>query len=281
MKIAFLGPETTYTHSAAIKHFGAGADFVPLKTLDDVFASVELGKSDFGVVPVENSYEGSVTRTLDLFMDHNLKICAEVIIPVSHCIASNACNSSNACGQKKETITKIYSHSQALAQCAKYLSKNFPDAELFSESSTSAAAERASKEKGAAAISSELAAEKFSLKVLERNINDDKENRTRFFVIGKQLSKPSGRDKTMILFSTKNIPGALYKVLGVLAKKKVNMTKIESRPSKKKLWDVVFFVEFEGHAEEKRVVSALKLVGELCDLLKVLGSYPEKMTISD
>lgn len=272
MKIAFLGPETTYTHAAAIKHFGESADFVPLKTLDDVFASVESGQSDFGVVPVENSYEGSVTRTLDLFMDHNLKICAEVIVPVSHCLVSNT---------KKELVTKIYSHSQALAQCAKYLSKNFPNADLFSESSTSAAAERASKENGSAAISSELAAKRFSLKVLDRNVNDDKENRTRFFVIGNELSKPSGKDKTMILFSTKNIPGALYKVLGVLAKKKVNMTKIESRPSKKKLWEVVFFVEIEGHAEDKKLNSALKQVDELCDLLKILGSYPEKMTISD
>jgi chorismate mutase/prephenate dehydratase len=282
MIIAFFGPETTYTHQAAIYHFkeknskgntkSKTNTFISKKTIPDVFDSVEMGEAEFGVVPIENSTEGSVAHTLDSFLDSNLRIVAEIVLPIQHCLLSNC---------KRSEIKKIYSHPQPFGQCKKYLQKNFPNAELIEAISTATGAMIAVKEKNSAAIASCLAGEKFGLKLIESGINDEKENQTRFFVIGKKDSKPTGKDKTTILFSTKNIPGALYNVLGIVAKHNINMAKIESRPSKKKVWEVVFFVEIEGHFSEKNVANAIKDMEEYCEFVKVLGSYPEKMTISD
>jgi len=275
--IAFFGPETTYTHQAALKHFGEKEknklnQFVAKKTIPEVFESVEKGEAEFGVVPVENSTEGSVAHTLDSFVDSNLCITNEIVLPIKHCLLSNS---------KIDEIKKIYSHTQPFGQCKKYLRKNFPNAELAEALSTANAAMLASKEKNSAAIASDLAGIKFGIKIVDKEINDEKNNLTRFFVIGKTCNKATGKDKTTILFSTKNISGALYHVLGIIAKYKINMTKIESRPSKKKNWEVVFFVEIEGHEKDNAVSSALKEMNEYCDIVKVLGSYLEKTKISD
>ncbi|MFA6065091.1 MAG: prephenate dehydratase [archaeon] len=277
MIIAFFGPETTYTHQAALKQFGENNKlksntFVAKRTIPEVFESVEKGEAEFGVVPIENSTEGSVAHTLDSFVDSNLKIIAEIVTPIQHCLLSNS---------KVSEITKIYSHPQPLGQCKKYLRKNFPNAELIEALSTANAAMLASKEKNSAAIASELAGKKFGVKVVEKEINDEKNNLTRFFVIGNDCTKATGKDKTTLLFSTKNVSGALYNVLGVIAKHKLNMTKIESRPSKKKTWEVVFFVEIEGHENDINVSKALKEMNEYCEVVKVLGSYPAKTKISD
>jgi len=277
MIIAFFGPETTYTHQAALKHFLENSKtkentFIAKKTIPEVFDSVEKGEATFGVVPVENSTEGSVAHTLDSFVDSKLCITDEIVLPIKHCLLSNS---------KKEEIQKIYSHTQPFGQCKKYLIKNFPNAELVEALSTANAAILASKEKNSAAIASELAGQKFGVKVIDKEINDEKNNLTRFFVIGKTCNKATGKDKTTILFSTKNVSGALYHVLGIIAKYKINMTKIESRPSKKKVWEVVFFVEIEGHEKDVNVSKALKEMNTYCDVVKVLGSYPEKTKISD
>jgi chorismate mutase/prephenate dehydratase len=272
VKIAFFGPETTYTHQAALKNFDKSNSFIPKKTITDVFESVEKGETEFGVVPVENSTEGSVAHTLDSFFESKLQIVAEIVLPIKHCLLSNS---------KKEEIKKIYSHPQPFGQCKKYLKTNFPNVTKIEALSTANAAELASKEKYSSAIASELASNKFGLKIIQKEINDEIDNQTRFFVIGKDKTTPTGKDKTTIFFSTKNIPGALYNVLGILAKYKINMTKIESRPSKKKTWEVVFFVEFEGHFTEKTIGEGLKEIEKNCEFLKVLGSYPAKIRISD
>jgi len=272
MIVAFLGPETSFTHQAAVKHFGNKAVFVSKKSVQEVFEAVEKKAAEFGVVAVENSTEGSVSHTLDSFIDFDLRIIAEIILPIRHCLLSV----SNLQG-----IQKVYAHAQAFAQCKKYLKKNLPNAELIEAYSNSHGAMLAAKDSSSAAIASELAGKTFGLKVLDKEINDDENNQTRFFVIGKISSKPTGRDKTTILFSTKNIPGALFNVLKVLAENKINMTKIESRPSKKKIWDVVFFVEFEGHENNHIVEKTLQEIKENCEFLKVLGSYPKKTDISD
>jgi len=270
MNISFFGPETTFTHLAALKHFGEKNTFVPKKSISEVFESVEKKETDFGVVPVENSTEGSVAHTFDSFFDSKLKIIAEIVIPIEQCLLS---------GSGKKNITKIFSHPQPIGQCRKYLAKNFSNAEIVEAPSTAAAALLASKEKNSAAIASCLAAEKFGLKIIERGINDEHDNQTRFLVIGNKIPKITGKDKTSILFSTKNVPGALYKVLGIFSKYNINMTKIESRPSKKKTWEVVFFIDFEGHEGDEKIKKALLELHEYCDFLNVLGSYPEKVGI--
>jgi chorismate mutase / prephenate dehydratase len=272
MKISFFGPEATFTHLAAIKHFGEKNFFVAKKSIAEVFESVEKKETKFGVVPVENSTEGSVAHTLDSLLDSDLKIVAEVVLPIKQCLLSNS---------KRSELKKIFSHPQALGQCRKYLSQNFPNAEIIESSSTAKAAQQASIENGSAAIASELASKMFSIKILEKGINDENQNQTRFFVVGKESLPFAEKSKTTIVFSTNNISGALYAVLGVLAKHKINMTKIESRPSKKKVWAVVFFVDFEGNINDAKVSEMLKEVIKHCQFVKVLGSYPEKLAISD
>lgn len=271
MKVSFLGPEATFSHIAALNYFGEKTEFAPAKTIPEVFEFVEKGGSKFGAVPAENSTDGTIRQTFDSLLERKAVIVAEIVISVKHCLLSNS---------KKGGIKKILSIDQAFAQCRKYLQKNFPDAELIGMPSTAQAALVASKKVDSAAVGSSLASKMFSIKILEEGINDEKENQTRFFVIGKKMQIPKGKAKTSIVFSTKNIPGALFKVLKVFADLNINLTKIESRPSREKNWEVVFFVDFEGSSFEGSGKKAIAEIEKLCKFVKVLGSYPERMSIS-
>jgi len=265
-KIAYLGPEATFTHKAAIKNFGRYSDYIPCPTVNDVFLTVERGEADFGVVPIENSTEGVVNHTLDMFMDSELKISAEIIESISHALLSNETD--------KNKIKKIYSHPSAFAQCRRWLSLNLPNAELIEVSSTSFAAKRAKTERNSGAIASVLAAKIYSLNVLKKNIEDSTSNFTRFLVIGKIIPKKSGNDKTSIMFSLKDNVGALHDILYPFKKHQINLTKIESRPSKKKPWEYYFFVDFTGHIDDLKVKRTLKEIEKGALEIKILGSYP-------
>ena len=266
LTIAYLGPEATFTHQAAKQKFGSASCYKHLRSIGEVFWDVEKEGSDMGVVPVENSIEGVETHTLDMFVESDLKICAEIFLPVSHCLLSRA---------KKGEIRVIYSHPQALAQCRGWIQENLPHAELKEVYSTAQAARLAARRKNSAAIASQLASKLYDLPLIEKNIEDSLGNVTRFLVIGKQESKPAaGESKTSLLFSLKDRVGALHDSLKPFAKYKINLTKIESRPSKRKLWEYYFFVDFAGHWQEKRAQKALEELKESCTFLKVLGSYP-------
>ncbi len=266
LAIAYLGPEATYTHEAATKKFGASAEYKPLSNIKEIFSAVEKGIADFGVVPVENSTEGVETHTLDMFIESDLKICDEILLPISHCLLSKS---------KKKKINKVYSHPQALAQCRIWLQKNLPGVPLAEVYSTAQAAKLALKEKFSAAIASELASRLYNLPIVGKNIEDLSVNVTRFLVIGKESSQPTGNDKVSLMFSLKDKVGALHSSLKPFYKHKINLTKIESRPSKRKIWEYYFFVDLEGHCEEKRVKQAIEELKPLCTFLKVLGSYPK------
>jgi len=267
LAIAFLGPKATFTEMAAIKKFGHSPEYIPMGSIGEVFHSVEKGPCDFGVVPIENSNEGSVTSTLDMFFDSSLEICGEVTVEVDQNLLSKS---------KMNEIKRVYSHPQGLAQCQGWIRKNLPQAEVVAVSSTSAAAEKASKEKNTAAIASKLAAEEYGLNVLAAKIQDQSTNRTRFLVVGNLKPKQTGKDKTSLLFVVHHKPGALYDSLGVFNKYNLNMTKIESRPIKGRLWEYAFFVDFQGHKEDSKVIKAFSELKEHTLLLKILGSYPEE-----
>ena len=267
LKVAYLGPKATFTHLACLKNFGLSAHLVPVRNIDEVFAEVEKGRSDYGVVPVENSTEGVISHTLDMFVDSDLKICGEILLEVSH----NLLSKSNSL----EQITKIYSHPHAIAQSSKWLKDNLSDVRIFEVSSTANAAEMAAEEEGAGAIASELAANLYNLKVLAARIEDSSSNFTRFLITSKKTAARAQHSKTSIMFSIKDRVGALLAMLQPFAKYSINLTKIESRPSKKKAWEYVFFVDFDGHLEEERVKKALEELSENCVFLKVLGSYPK------
>lgn len=266
LKVACLGPLATFTHLAAMRYFGSSANFLPVDSIKNVFDSVYSGQADYGVVPIENSNEGVVSYTLDMFMDYDLKISGEVMLKVTHNLLSKS--------GERSRIKKIYSHPQATAQCRKWLEKNMPGTPIHDATSTAKAAEIASKEDDAAAIASELAARVYDLKFVERNIEDFKDNYTRFLIIGKETSKRTGKDKTSIMFSIKDRPGALYETLEPFKKARINLTKIESRPSRRKAWEYIFFVDLEGHIEDRKVKKAIEELKEGCLYLKVLGSYP-------
>jgi len=266
-KVCFLGPKATFTEMAAVKKFGHSPEYIPFNSIREVFNAVEKGASDFGVVPIENSNEGSVSSTLDMFFDSGLEICGEVSVEVNQCLLSKS-----VIGK----IKKIYSHPQALAQCQLWITKNLPHAEVIAVGSTSAAAEKASKEKNTAAIASELAAEEYGLNIISKKIQDQPMNRTRFLVIGSLEPKSTGKDKTSTLFVVHHKPGSLFDALSVFKTHKLNMTKIESRPIKGKLWEYAFFVDFQGHKDNENVKKALIELKEHTLLLKVLGSYPEE-----
>ncbi|MCL2390878.1 MAG: prephenate dehydratase [Endomicrobia bacterium] len=265
VKVAFLGPWATFTHQAAIKKFGSTACFVPCALPQETLAEVESGRANFGVIPVENSNEGSVNVTLDLLIDTELSVCGEISLKIEQCFLAK---------DPKAKIMRVYSHTHALAQCRSWLNKNYPDAELISVSSTAEAAKNASKESHAAAIASEAASKIYDLRVLNKGIQDSKQNFTRFFVIGKIQTQPTGKDKTALVFMVKDKVGILYNILGIFDKNKINLTKIESRPTKKKAWEYVFFTDLEGHTEDKNVAKALKELKQECVFVKVLGSYP-------
>ena len=265
LTIAYLGPKATYTHEAATKKFGSSIEYKPFVNARDIFSAVERDNAEFGVVPVENSTEGVETHTLDMFIESDLKICDEVLLPISHFLLSKS---------RKEKIKKIYSKDQALAQCGIWLQKNLPSVQLIEVYSTAHAATLAVKEKTSAAIASQLASRLYKLPIVGKHIEDMSVNITRFLVIGKQPSKPTGNDKVSLMFSLKDKVGALYDSLTPFYKNKINLTKIESRPSKRKIWEYYFFVDLEGHQDEKKIKQAIKELKPLCTFLKVLGSYP-------
>jgi chorismate mutase/prephenate dehydratase len=266
LRVAFFGPEATFTHMAARTRFGLSARYVPAATVAGVFAEVEKGTADLGVVPIENSTEGVVNSTLDVLIDSELSITAEIATNVSHCLLTRA--------GTLDGIQKIYSHPQALAQCRGWLSANLPNVAQIEVASTALAARLTRDDPVAAAVASELAGQLYDLKVARKKIEDEVRNVTRFLVVGREAPPPTGRDKTSILFSLKDAAGVLYKVLQPLADAGLNLSRIESRPSRKKLWDYVFFIDVDGHAEEPAVKDAIAALRASCEFVKVLGSYP-------
>lgn len=267
LAVAYLGPEGTFTESAAFKHFGHAIDAVPVDDIGAVFRRVESGGSDYGVVPIENSTEGVVGHTLDMFVTSGLSICGEVELEIHHCLLSAA--------DGLDDIGKIYSHQQSFGQCRRWLDANLPKVPRETVASNGEAARRASGEKGSAAIAGQMAATDLGLRVLARNIEDEAENTTRFVILGTQSVGATGHDKTSVLFSTKDRPGALYELLQSFKARDINMTRIESRPSHRGKWSYVFYVDFEGHAEDASVAAALADLEQRAPFYKFLGSYPQ------
>jgi chorismate mutase/prephenate dehydratase len=271
LSIAFLGPLGTYSEEAALKQFGLGCSAVVCGSIDEVFRTIESGQADYGVVPVENSTEGAIGLTLDLLLASPLKICGEISLPIHHCLLSSQTDI--------KKISHIFSHVQSLAQCHEWLNRMMPNATREAVTSNARAAQMihdlvASEDTFAAAIASKRAAELFNLNVLAENIEDDAKNTTRFLVIGQHDVAASGMDKTSLVMTTKNKPGAMIDLLEPLSRHGVSMTKLESRPSKQSLWDYVFFVDIEGHQTDKHVQAALHDLQTRASFLKVLGSYP-------
>jgi chorismate mutase domain of proteobacterial P-protein, clade 2 len=266
LNIAYLGPEGTFTQAAALKHFGHSVNSTALGSIDQVFREVESDACHYGVVPIENSIEGVVNHTLDMLINSSLLICGEVELRIHHHLLTNA-------GKLKQ-IKKVYSHQQSLAQCRGWLDTHLLQAERIAVSSNAEAARLVRQKKDAAAIAGETAAEYYKLPMLHRNIEDQPDNTTRFLVLGRHGTTPSGRDKTSILFAAPNRPGSLHDMLSCFAMNNVSMTRIESRPSRVGMWEYVFFVDIEGHAQDPQVVAALKKLGESASMVKLLGSYP-------
>ncbi len=267
MKIAFLGPCGTFTEAAATKHFGNSVTTVPVVAIDDIFREVESGSAHYGVVPVENSIEGVVNHTLDMFMNSPLNIYGEVELRIHHNLMS--------CSKDLKSIKKLYVHYQAHAQCRAWLDAHLPGIDYAVVSSNAEAARCAAEDEGAAAVAGEKAAEIYALEILASNIEDEPDNTTRFLVIGNNLAQPSGKDKTSLLVSTVNNPGALHKLLKIFADGDISMTRIESRPSRRGMWDYVFFIDIEGHVQEPVVEQSLQRLQNEGYMVKVLGSYPD------
>ena len=268
VRVAYLGPAATYTHEAAIQQFGQMADLLPFATTAEIFAAVEGDEAEFGVVPIENSSEGVVSHTLDLFVESPLTICAEIHVAVHHDLMSKS-------GDTRR-IKAVYSHAQGLAQCRQWLELNLGNVPQHSTHSTAQAAEHVSHDDAAAAIASHVAAEIYGLKVVRSGIEDHANNTTRFLVIGRNPPRQSSRDITSLLFSIKrDQAGALYRALEPFAENGVNLTRIESRPTKARAWEYIFFCDFEGHTDEPRVGKAIDELRPRCDFVKVLGSYPQ------
>ncbi|RLK48696.1 chorismate mutase [Alkalispirillum mobile] len=269
LRVAFLGPEGTYTQEAALKHFGHSMGTAPLSTIAEVFREVESGAAHYGVVPVENSTEGVVTHTVDRFLNSPLQVVGEVQLPIHHALASRETEWSG--------IQRIYSHQQGLAQCRAWVDTHLPGVEQVPVTSTAEAARMAAAEGGAAAIASEAACELYELPVLATHIEDEPGNTTRFLVVGPESPPPSGDDKTSLVISRANQPGGLYRLLEPLARHGLNMTRIESRPAPQGVWEYVFFVDLLGHAEDEAVRAALAEIQEQASLCRVLGSYPRAL----
>jgi chorismate mutase/prephenate dehydratase len=267
LSVAFLGPLGTFSEEAANKQFGGLSAPVECSSIDEVFRMVESGKVDYGVVPVENSTEGAIGRTLDLLMSTSLNICGEIALPVHHNLMSKV---------DLNQVKTVYSHSQSLAQCHEWLNKNLPNVTRQAVVSNSEAAKLANNDisGSTAAIASRRASELFGLNILTENIEDDPKNTTRFLVLATHDVAPSGKDKTSLVMSARNIPGAVVELLAPLAKHQVSMTKLESRPSKVGMWEYMFFVDIEGHHQDVAVAKALAELQSKASLLKVLGSYP-------
>jgi chorismate mutase/prephenate dehydratase len=269
LKVAYLGPEGTYAQSAVLKHFGHSVRALSLVSIDEVFQEVQAGNADFGVVPVENSNEGTVNNTLDRFLSTALSICGEVELRVQHNLIAR--------DKDMRRVQRVCAHPQALGQCRGWLDEHLPGVERVPVSSNAEGARRARDEKGTAAIAGAVAAEIYSLEILAQGIEDHADNTTRFLVLGRKALRPSGADKTTILVSASETTGsgALFRLLEPLAKHKVNMTRIESRPSRRRKWDYVFFIDLIGHAEDAHVARALAQLKKRASLFRVLGSYPQ------
>lgn len=267
VQVAYLGPEATFTHMAAITHFGRACSYVPKGSIIDIFRDVEKGHVQCGVVPVENSAEGAVNITLDCLAHSDLKIIGEILLPISHVLMARESD--------LRRIETVFSHPQALSQCWGWLHRNLPNRTLVEVSSTAAAAQKAMEgENGGAAVGSELAARTYGLEVLAKDIQDNPNNLTRFIVLGNTLCPTTGRDKTSILFVAAHRPGSLYRALQPFAAEGINLARIESRPTKERPWEYIFFVDFEGHLSEEGVDRTLRKLESRVHLLKVLGSYP-------
>ncbi len=268
LSIAYFGPAGTYTHEAARSKFGASVEYDPQSNITEVFSVVARGRADFGVVPIENSTEGAVTHTPAEFMDSELKVCAHILLRIEHNLLAKG---------PREGIRKIYSHPQSLGQCRQWLRHHFPSVEVVEASSNTRAAQHAAQEPGAAAIAGKLAAELYELNILDTSIQDCANNTTRFLVIGPHSCPPTGpgHDKTSLMFTVEDKSGALFAALEPFNRLGISMSKIESRPSKRKAWEYFFFVDVEGHADEPRLMEALEELKKRCTRVKNLGSYPK------
>ena len=265
VKVAYFGPPSTFTHQAARSRFGGSVEYVACETIRDVFDAVEKELADYGVAPVENSTEGAVTDTLDRLVDTTLKICSEIFLPISQCLLARG---------PREKIRRLYSHPQVIGQCRQWLHEEMSGVEVIPAASTARAAEQAAKEEYAGALASRLAAEIYGLNVVETDVQDVSGNTTRFLVLGKRSGKATGDDKTSLLFAVQDKAGALYSALESFKQFGLNMTKIESRPSRSKAWEYLFFVDVEGHREDELIKKALGELANHCTVLTVLGSYP-------
>ena len=265
--VAYYGPAGSFTHIAARRQFSGGADLQPCDAIADVFVAVEKKDADFGVVPIENTTAGVVPMTLDAFMESKLTVCAEIYVDIEHYLLSRAAT--------LEEITRVYSHPQVISQCRIWLRANLPGVEIVPVGTSARAAEIVSTEPGAAAIGPALAGELYDLPVLRAKIHDQPDNRTRFAVIGQSSAKPSGRDKTSLLFSVPHKAGALHTALGVFSSHEINMTFIQSHPTKQTQWEYMFFVDVQGHCDDPRLSGALEKLRDHTLILRLLGSYPE------
>ncbi|MFH1778063.1 MAG: prephenate dehydratase [Candidatus Omnitrophota bacterium] len=272
VKVAYLGPPATFTHLASLKKFGSSVEYVTCNNISDVFCEVERARCDYGVVPVENSIEGAVNHTLDMLIDSDLKICSEVLLNISHNLLV---------GNLKEKIKKVYSNPQVFGQCRMWIESNLPGVDLIEVSSTTKAAQLAAKNKNSAAIASSLAAELYHLQVVSDSIEDSSHNITRFLVLAGTTALATNNDKTSIIFSIKDKIGALHEMLLPFKNNNINLTKIESRPSKRKAWDYYFIADFNGHYTDNKVKKALTELEKKCRFIKILGSYPVPIDEND
>lgn len=267
LKVAYLGPRATFTHMAGIQQFGFAAQYVPVESIREVFSEVERGRADFGVVPIENSTEGVVNYTLDMFIDSDLQITAEILLEVSQNLMSRS--------GKIEDIKRVYTHPQVPGQCRQWIEKNLARMPILDAPSTARAAEMASEDPTVGAIASEMAAQLYGLQIVAKKIEDNPNNFTRFLVIAGKSPGRSGNDKTSIMFSIKDRVGALYAMLSPFAGAGINLTRLDARPSGRKVWDYVFFLDMLGHIEDAKVAKAIEELRKDCLFLKVLGSYPK------
>ncbi len=267
LKIGYLGPEGTFSNLAGLKHFGSSAKLIPTDKIVDVFTGVERGWYNYGIIPIENSVEGVVNHSIDLLVDSDVNIVGEILVEINHNLLSMT-------GDKSD-IKSIYSHPQALAQCRDYIDKNFPDIDIHEIDSTSKAALKSQGDKSIAAIGSKLCEVIYNLKVVERSIQDSSSNLTRFLIIGKDLVKPTSDDKTSMMFSVMHKSGTLYSALEVFNEASINMSKIESRPSKRIAWEYLFFVDIDGHRDDSKIQEVIDKLRSKLPLVKILGSYPK------
>ena len=267
LAVSFLGPEGTFSHLASIAKFGTSSEFRPVDSISEVYTQVERGAADYGIVPVENSWAGVVPETLDAFTRSNLRVVSEMYQPITHNLLSHC--------ESLEQVKRLYSHFQPLAQCRQWLKNHLPNVEEIEASSTVRAAEMAAKDPGSAAIATYIAAERNGLPVLCEHIEDNPTNRTRFLVLGYNEPEPTGRDKTSLMFSVHNKAGELVHALNAFEKYDVNLTMIESRPTKAEAWEYYFYIDVQGHTKDAAVTKAIAQLSEQSLLVRVLGSYPE------